>query len=85
MKSTILFFFLLIGFTINAQTKRDFILKDSIISSINSGRLSAKEEYLKAYSLLKKMDAEFGYEKDTHVKILEYSYLQRTALLLKTT
>lgn len=83
MKSIILFFYILIGFSTFAQTKRDIILKDSIISSINSGRLSVKEEYLKSYSLLKKMDAEFGYEKDIHLKFLEFSYLQNDSVNFK--
>lgn len=57
-----------------AQTKRDFLLKDSIIKPINSKQLLDKRVYDKTYSLLKNMDDEFGYEKDIHLKILEYSY-----------
>ncbi|MCZ8089428.1 MAG: hypothetical protein O9282_07880 [Flavobacterium sp.] len=83
MKSKILFFYILIGISTFAQTKRDIILKDSIISPINSGSLAIEENYLKTYSLLKKLDAEFGYEKDIHVKILEYSYLQNDSINFK--
>ena len=57
-----------------AQTKRDFLLKDSIIKPINSKQLLDKRVYDKTYSLLKNMDDEFGYEKDIHLKFLEYSY-----------
>lgn len=57
-----------------AQTKRDFLLKDSIIKPINSKQLLDKRVYDKTYSLLKSMDDEFGYEKDIHLKFLEYSY-----------
>jgi len=57
-----------------AQTKRDFLLKDSIIKPINSKQLLDKRVYDKTYSLLKNIDDEFGYEKDIHLKILEYSY-----------
>ncbi len=57
-----------------SQTKRDIFLQDSIIKPINFKQVANQEIYEKTYILLKKMDAEFGYEKDIHLKILEFSY-----------
>ena len=55
-------------------TKRDIFLRDSIIKPINYKQVTNKKIYDKTYDLLKKMDSEFGYEKDIHLKILEFSY-----------
>lgn len=74
MKIILSFSLLLFSLLNVAQTKRDFLLKDSIIKPINSKQLLDKRVYDKTYSLLKNMDDEFGYEKDIHLKILEYSY-----------
>lgn len=57
-----------------SQTKRDIFLRDSIIKPINYKQVTNKKIYHKTYDLLKKMDSEFGYEKDIHLKILEFSY-----------
>ena len=74
MKIILSFSLLLFSLLNVAQTKRDFLFKDSIIKPINSKQLLDKRVYDKTYSLLKNMDDEFGYEKDIHLKFLEYSY-----------
>lgn len=74
MKIILSFSLILFSLLNVAQTKRDFLLKDSIIKPINSKQLLDKNTYKKTYSLLKNIDNEFGYEKDIHFKILEYSY-----------
>ena len=74
MKIILSFSLILFSLLNVAQTKRDFLLKDSIIKPINSKQLLDKSVYYKTYSLLKNIDNEFGYEKDIHFKILEYSY-----------
>lgn len=74
MKIILSFTLILFSLLNVAQTKRDFLLKDSIIKPINSKQLLDKSVYYKTYSLLKNIDNEFGYEKDIHFKILEYSY-----------
>ena len=74
MKIILSFTLILFSLLNVAQTKRDFLLKDSIIKPINSKQLLDKSVYYKTYSLLMNMDDEFGYEKDIHLKFLEYSY-----------
>ena len=74
MKIILSFSLLLFSLLNVAQTKRDFLLKDSIIKPINSKQLLDKRVYDKTYFLLKNIDDEFGYEKDIHLKFLEYSY-----------
>lgn len=74
MKIILSFSLLLFSLLNVAQTKRDFLLKDSIIKPINSKQLLDKRVFDKTYSLLKNIDDEFGYEKDIHLKFLEYSY-----------
>ena len=74
MKIILSFSLILFSLLNVAQTKRDFLLKDSIIKPINSKQLLDKNTYKKTYSLLRNIDNEFGYEKDIHFKILEYSY-----------
>lgn len=74
MKINLSFAFLLFSLLVMSQTKRDIFLRDSIIKPINYKQVTNKEIYDKTYDLLKKMDTEFGYEKDIHLKILEFSY-----------
>ncbi len=74
MKIILSFAFLLFSLLVMSQTKRDIFLQDSIIKPINFKQVANQEIYEKTYILLKKMDAEFGYEKDIHLKILEFSY-----------
>ena len=74
MKINLSFALLLFSLLVMSQTKRDIFLQDSIIKPVNSKQISNKEIYEKTYALLKKMDTEFGYEKDIHFKILEFSY-----------
>ena len=74
MKIILSYTFLLFSFLVMSQTKRDVFLRDSIIKPFNSRQISNEEIYKKTYALLKKMDTEFGYEKDIHLKILEFSY-----------
>ena len=74
MKIILSYTFLLFSFLVVSQTKRDVFLLDSIIKPVNSKQISNKEIYEKTYALLKKTDTEFGYEKDIHLKILEFSY-----------
>jgi len=74
MKIILSFIFLLFSLLVMSQTKRDIFLRDSIIKPINYKQVTNKEIYEKTYALLKKMDTEFGYEKDIHFKILEFSY-----------
>ena len=74
MKINLSFAFLLFSLLVMSQTKRDIFLRDSIIKPINYKQVTNKKIYDKTYDLLKKMDTEFGYEKDIHLKILEFSY-----------
>lgn len=74
MKINLSFAFLLFSLLVMSQTKRDIFLRDSIIKPINYKQVTNKKIYHKTYDLLKKMDSEFGYEKDIHLKILEFSY-----------
>ena len=74
MKINLSFAFLLFSLLVMSQTKRDIFLRDSIIKPINYKQVTNKKIYDKTYNLLKKMDTEFGYEKDIHLKILEFSY-----------
>ena len=74
MKIILSFAFLLFSLLVMSQTKRDIFLRDSIIKPINFKQVANQEIYEKTYILLKKMDAEFGYAKDIHLKILEFSY-----------
>ena len=74
MKINLSFALLLFSLLVMSQTKRDIFLQDSIIKPINYKQVTNKKIYHKTYDLLKKMDSEFGYEKDIHLKILEFSY-----------
>ena len=74
MKINLSFALLLFSLLVMSQTKRDIFLRDSIIKPINYKQVTNKKIYDKTYNLLKKMDTEFGYEKDIHLKILEFSY-----------
>ena len=74
MKINLSIALLLFSLLVMSQTKRDIFLQDSIIKPINFKQVANQEIYEKTYILLKKMDAEFGYEKDIHLKILEFSY-----------
>ena len=74
MKIILSFALLLFSLLVMSQTKRDIFLRDSIIKPINYKQVTNKKIYHKTYDLLKKMDSEFGYEKDIHLKILEFSY-----------
>lgn len=74
MKIILSFALLLFSLLVMSQTKRDIFLRDSIIKPINYKQVTNKKIYDKTYDLLKKMDTEFGYEKDIHLKILEFSY-----------
>ena len=74
MKINLSFAFLLFSLLVMSQTKRDIFLRDSIIKPINYKQVTNKKIYDKTYDLLKKTDTEFGYEKDIHLKILEFSY-----------
>ena len=74
MKINLSIALLLFSLLVMSQTKRDIFLRDSIIKPINYKQVTNKKIYHKTYDLLKKMDSEFGYEKDIHLKILEFSY-----------
>lgn len=74
MKINLSIALLLFSLLVMSQTKRDIFLRDSIIKQINYKQVTNKKIYHKTYDLLKKMDSEFGYEKDIHLKILEFSY-----------
>ncbi|HLO74754.1 MAG TPA: hypothetical protein VK164_12510 [Flavobacterium sp.] len=74
MKINLSFALLLFSLLVMSQTKRDIFLQDSIIKPINYKQVTNKKIYHKTYDLLKKVDSEFGYEKDIHLKILEFSY-----------
>ena len=74
MKINLSIALLLFSLLVMSQTKRDIFLRDSIIKPINYKQVTNKKIYDKTYNLLKKMDTEFGYEKDIHLKILEFSY-----------
>ena len=74
MKINLSIALLLFSLLVMSQTKRDIFLRDSIIKPINYKQVTNKKIYDKTYDLLKKMDTEFGYEKDIHLKILEFSY-----------
>mgnify|MGYP003458197189 FL=1 len=74
MKIILSFALLLFSLLVMSQTKRDIFLRDSIIKPINYKQVTNKKIYDKTYDLLKKTDTEFGYEKDIHLKILEFSY-----------
>ena len=58
MKIILSFSLLLFSLLNVAQTKRDFLFKDSIIKPINSKQLLDKRVYDKTYSLLMNMDDE---------------------------
>ena len=74
MKINLSIALLLFSLLVMSQTKRDIFLRDSIIKPINYKQVTNKKIYDKTYDLLKKTDTEFGYEKDIHLKILEFSY-----------
>ena len=74
MKINLSIALLLFSLLVMSQTKRDIFLRDSIIKPINYKQVTNKKIYHKTYDLLKKMDSECGYEKDIHLKILEFSY-----------
>ena len=74
MKINLSFALSLFSLLVMSQTKRDIFLRDSIIKPINYKQVTNKKIYDKTYNLLKKMDTEFGYKKDIHLKILEFSY-----------
>lgn len=84
MKNHFVKLFLFVSIFCFSQTKRDSILKNAVVLPINQGFSGNDNNYLKSYSILNQLDLEYGYEKDLHKRMLEYSYRFNDTLSFKS-
>lgn len=84
MKNLFLVHLLFSTFFLSAQNKRDLIIKDSILSTLNSNKTLQKSDYVRVKKIIISLDESYGYETELHKRLLDFSVFFDDLLFFKS-
>lgn len=58
---------------LSAQNKRDLIIRDSILTTLNSNKTILKSDYIRVKRTIISLDESYGYETELHKRLLDFS------------